>query len=94
MEIASKQITETLKETIGEKEVYYQYTYDEKTPKLMNIVNFRLQNADGTSLQGSYSAGQVNINGSVKSEEFEIIPNILQSMVKIIADIQAATGKK
>ena len=85
MEVVSRQITETKKEVIGSKEVFYQYTYDEKNPTAMNSVNFRTQDPNGKILNGTFSQGQISLNGNASEQiDFDIIPMLMKSVVEII----------
>ena len=98
MEIQSKQITEVGKQIIDGNEVFFQYSYDEKNPKLMNQVGFRIITDEPTqqALNGSISAGQINVQGFAKEEHFALIPAILKACLTIIEDVQkkASENKK
>ena len=85
METVSKQITETKKEVINKREIFYQYAFEEGKPESLKSVNFSTTDAQGKQISGSYSNGQFNINGQANTDaEFELLPIILKSVISLI----------
>ncbi|NHW58651.1 hypothetical protein HA378_26145, partial [Escherichia coli] len=82
----NKRVAATLMETIGEKQIYYQYETDNNnnTPQM---VNFSTQLKDGKTLSGSYSkGGGLSLNGTgVNSvEDLQVVNSSLDTILEII----------
>ncbi|MCW0510627.1 hypothetical protein [Riemerella anatipestifer] len=82
----NERVATTLMESIGEKQIYYQYEtdYNNKTPQM---VNFSTQLKDGKTLSGSYSkGGGLSLNGTgVNSvEDLQVVNSALDTILEII----------
>ncbi|QWU97935.1 hypothetical protein KPF23_03485 [Riemerella anatipestifer] len=82
----NERVATTLMESIGEKQIYYQYEtdYNNKTPQM---VNFSTQLQDGNNLSGSYSkGGGLSLNGTgVNSvEDLQVVNSVLDTILEII----------
>ncbi|MDY3512490.1 hypothetical protein PG303_04585 [Riemerella anatipestifer] len=82
----NERVATTLMESIGEKQIYYQYETDNnnKTPQM---VNFSTQLKDGKTLSGSYSkGGGLSLNGTgVNSvEDLQVVNAALDTILEII----------
>ncbi|MEJ8582488.1 hypothetical protein JSO63_02575 [Riemerella anatipestifer] len=82
----NKRVAITLMETIGEKQIYYQYETDNNnnTPQM---VNFTTQLQDGKTLSGSYSKGggfSLNGQGVKNVEDLQVVNSALDTILEII----------
>ncbi|AGC39525.1 hypothetical protein JSO53_04265 [Riemerella anatipestifer] len=82
----NESVATTLMETIGEKQIYYQYGTDYNN-KIPQSVNFTTQLQDGKTLSGTYSkGGGLSLNGTgVNSvDDLQIVNSALDTILEII----------
>ncbi|MCW0509520.1 hypothetical protein [Riemerella anatipestifer] len=82
----NESVATTLMETIGEKQIYYQYgtDYNNKTPQ---SVNFTTQLQDGKTLSGTYSKGgglSLNGQGVNNVEDLQVVNTAFATILEII----------